>query len=74
MAQRVGRGIAILFHDRETRREVSGQQHACKRKEGREKERKERERKRERNEGKRKERREKGRKEKEGKRIFLKLM
>ena len=28
MAQRVGRGIALLFHDRGTRREVSGQQHA----------------------------------------------
>ena len=28
MAQRVGRGIALLFHDRDTRRVVSGQQHA----------------------------------------------
>ena len=28
MAQRVGRGIALLFHDRGTRRRVSGQQHA----------------------------------------------
>ena len=28
MAQRVGRGIALLFHDRGTRRWVSGQQHA----------------------------------------------
>ena len=28
MAQRVGRGIALLFHDRSTRRGVSGQQHA----------------------------------------------
>ena len=28
MAQRVGRGIALLFHDRSTRRWVSGQQHA----------------------------------------------
>ena len=28
MAQRVGRAIAVLFHDRGTRREVSGQQHA----------------------------------------------
>ena len=28
MAQRVGRGIALLFHDRGTRRGVSGQQHA----------------------------------------------
>jgi hypothetical protein len=27
-AQRVGRGIALLFHDRGTRRRVSGQQHA----------------------------------------------
>ena len=28
VAQRVGRGIALLFHDRSTRRWVSGQQHA----------------------------------------------
>ena len=28
MAQRVGRVIALLFHDRGTRRWVSGQQHA----------------------------------------------
>ena len=28
MAQWVGRGIALLFHDHGTRREVSGQQHA----------------------------------------------
>ena len=28
MAQRVGRGIALLFHDHGTRRWVSGQQHA----------------------------------------------
>jgi len=28
VAQRVGRGIALLFHDRCTRRVVSGQQHA----------------------------------------------
>ena len=28
MAQTVGRGIAILFHDRGTRKGVSGQQHA----------------------------------------------
>ena len=28
MPQRVGRGIALLFHDRGTRRGVSGQQHA----------------------------------------------
>jgi len=28
VAQRVGRGIALLFHDRGTRRAVSGQQHA----------------------------------------------
>jgi len=28
VAQRVGRGIAVLFHDRGTRRWVSGQQHA----------------------------------------------
>ena len=28
MAQRVGRGIALLFHDRGTRRGVSGQRHA----------------------------------------------
>ena len=28
VAQRVGRGIALLFHDRDTRRWVSGQQHA----------------------------------------------
>ena len=28
MAQRLGRGIALLFHDRGTRRWVSGQQHA----------------------------------------------
>jgi len=28
VAQRVGRGIALLFHYRGTRREVSGQQHA----------------------------------------------
>ena len=28
MAQRVGRGIAVLFHDRGTRRGGSGQQHA----------------------------------------------
>ena len=28
VAQRVGRGIALLFHDRSTRRLVSGQQHA----------------------------------------------
>jgi len=28
MAQRVGRGIALLFHDRGTRRGVSGQQYA----------------------------------------------
>ena len=28
MAQRVGRGIALLFHDRGTRMGVSGQQHA----------------------------------------------
>ena len=28
MAQRVGRGIALLFHERGTRRGVSGQQHA----------------------------------------------
>jgi len=28
VAQRVGRCIALLFHDRGTRREVSGQQHA----------------------------------------------
>ena len=28
MAQRVGRGIALLFHDRDTRRVVSGEQHA----------------------------------------------
>ena len=27
-AQRVGRGIALLFHDRGTRKCVSGQQHA----------------------------------------------
>ena len=27
MAQRVGRGIALLFHDRGTRREMSSQQH-----------------------------------------------
>ena len=29
MAQRVGRGIALLFHDRGTRRGESGQQHAA---------------------------------------------
>ena len=28
MAQRVGRSIALLFHDRGTRKGVSGQQHA----------------------------------------------
>jgi len=28
VAQMVGRGIALLFHDRGTRRGVSGQQHA----------------------------------------------
>jgi len=28
VAQRMGRGIALLFHDRGTRRGVSGQQHA----------------------------------------------
>ena len=28
VAQRVGRGLALLFHDRGTRRRVSGQQHA----------------------------------------------
>jgi len=28
VAQRVGRGIVLLFHDRGTRRGVSGQQHA----------------------------------------------
>ena len=28
MAQRLGRGIALLFHDRGTRRWVRGQQHA----------------------------------------------
>ena len=28
MAQRVGRGIALLLHDRGTRRGVSSQQHA----------------------------------------------
>ena len=28
MAQRVGTGIALLFHERSTRRGVSGQQHA----------------------------------------------
>jgi len=28
VAQRVGRGIALLFHDRGTRRWVSGQQHS----------------------------------------------
>jgi hypothetical protein len=28
VAQRVGRGIALLFHDHGTRRGVSGQQHA----------------------------------------------
>jgi len=28
VAYRVGRGIALLFHDRGTRRGVSGQQHA----------------------------------------------
>jgi len=28
VAQRVGRGIALLFHDRRNRRGVSGQQHA----------------------------------------------
>jgi len=28
VAQRVGRGIALLFHDRSTRRGVSGLQHA----------------------------------------------
>jgi hypothetical protein len=28
VAQKVGRGIAVLFHDRDTRRGVSGQQHA----------------------------------------------
>ena len=28
VAQKVGRGIALLFHDRGTRKEVSGQQHA----------------------------------------------
>jgi hypothetical protein len=28
VAQKVGRGIALLFHDRGTRRAVSGQQHA----------------------------------------------
>jgi len=28
LAQRVGRGVALLFHDRGTRRKVSGQQHA----------------------------------------------
>jgi hypothetical protein len=28
VAQRVGRGIPVLFHDRGTRRWVSGQQHA----------------------------------------------
>ena len=28
MAQRVGRGIALLFHDSDTRRGVNGQQHA----------------------------------------------
>jgi len=28
VAQRVGRGIALLFHDRGTRKGVSGQQHA----------------------------------------------
>jgi len=28
VAQRVGRGIALLFHDRSTRREMNGQQHA----------------------------------------------
>jgi len=28
VAQRVGRGIALHFHDRGTRRGVSGQQHA----------------------------------------------
>jgi len=28
VAQRVGRAIALLFHDRGTRRGVSGQQHA----------------------------------------------
>ena len=28
MAQRVGRGVALLFHNRGTRRRMSGQQHA----------------------------------------------
>jgi len=28
VAQRVGKGIALLFHDRSTRRWVSGQQHS----------------------------------------------
>jgi hypothetical protein len=28
VAQRLGRGVALLFHDRGTRRGVSGQQHA----------------------------------------------
>jgi len=28
LAQKVGRGIALLFHDRGTKRGVSGQQHA----------------------------------------------
>jgi len=28
VAQRVGRGIVLLFHDRDTKRGVSGQQHA----------------------------------------------
>ena len=28
MAQRVGRGLALPFHDRDTRKGVSGQQHA----------------------------------------------
>jgi len=28
LAKRVGRGIAVLFHDHGTRRGVSGQQHA----------------------------------------------
>ena len=28
MGQRVGRGIALLFHDRGTRRGMSGQRHA----------------------------------------------
>jgi len=28
LAQRVGRGIALLFHDRGNRKGVSGQQHA----------------------------------------------